>query len=345
MKALRFYGVEDLRYEDVDNPKIENDTDVIIKVKAVGICGSDLSRFRKVGPHNSGNILGHEFSGEVVEVGSKVKDLKVGDRVTVNPAIVCGECEYCLGGRYSKCNTLSVLGAIHQGAFSEYIRVQSVNVIKIVDSMSFEEGALIEPSATVIHGLYNTSMQMGYEVAVVGCGSIGLLAIQWLKLFGAKKIFAIDINENKLKMAKEMGADVIINSTNKKLHDVIMEYGNGVDLAIESAGNPITAEQVLGLPKKGGEVLYLGIPYGDVNFSRFHFERILRSELKIVGSWNCISAPLPGREWMNAIDFINSKKVDVSKIVTHKVSLSEGPDIFKKIVSNPNQYGKVMLYP
>lgn len=345
MKALTFYGIRDLRYEEVENPKIEKDTDVIVKVKAVGICGSDISRYKKLGPHTVGNVWGHEFSGIVSEVGSAVKHVKVGDHVVGNPTLVCGECEHCRAGHPSKCESLSVAGAFAPGAYAEYIKLPALNIVKMPDGMTFEEGALTEPSATVLHGLYQTNIQMGYEVAVIGCGNIGLLAIQWAKLFGAKKIYAIDINEKKLEVAKELGADIVINSKEKDPYEAIREYGDGVDLALESAGNPITAAQVLSLTKKGGEVMYLGIPYGDVNVSRFNFEKILRSELTVKGSWNCVSGPFPGKEWINAVELIGQKKIDVSKIITHKLSLSEGPSVFEQIVENPNAFGKVLFYP
>ncbi|MGM9531500.1 galactitol-1-phosphate 5-dehydrogenase, partial [Intestinibacter sp.] len=278
MKALAFYDKRDLRYEEVRNPKIEKSTDVIVKVKAVGICGSDIARYRDLGPYIKGNVWGHEFSGEVVEVGSDVKNVAVGDRVVGSPAMVCHECEHCKGGEPARCETLSAIGALVPGAFAEYIKMPAVNLVKMNDEMTYEEGTLVEPATVVLHGLYKMDIQMGDEVAVMGCGNIGLMAIQWARAFGAKKIYAMDINDDKLQTAKEVGADVVINTMGKDVHDEIRKYCNGVDLAIESAGNPITASQVLGLPKKGGRVLYLGIPYADVNSPRFYFEKILRNE-------------------------------------------------------------------
>ena len=171
------------------------------------------------------------------------------------------------------------------------------------------------------------------------------MAIAWAKAFGAKRVFAIDIDDAQLQLAKEFGADVLINSTDIDFHDEIRKYGNGVDLAIESAGNPFTAARVLGLPHKGGEVVYMGIPYADVAIPRFYFERIMRNELHVIGSWCTISAPYPGKEWTNAVEYIGSGKVDVLGMVTHQVNLSEGPEMFKKIIANPKGYGKVLLYP
>ena len=345
MKALTFYDVQDLRYEEVPDPKIEKDDDVIVKVKVGGICGSDIARYRNLGPYVKGNVWGHEFSGEVVEAGPAVTELKAGDRVVGCPNLVCHECEYCKSGYPSRCESLNTIGAYVPGAFAEYIKMPAVNLVKMVEGMTFEQGALVEPATVAIHGLYPTNIKMGYAVAVVGCGNIGLMAIQWAKAFGAKKVFAIDIDDAQLQAAEDFGADVLINSADIDFHDEIRKYGNGVDLAIESAGNPFTAARVLGLPKKGGEVVYMGIPYADVPVPRFYFERIMRNELNIIGSWCTISAPYPGEEWNNAVEYIGNKKVDVLGMVTHKVNLSKGPEMFEKIIADPKGFGKVLLYP
>lgn len=345
MKALTFYAKRDLRYEEVSNPIIEKGTDVIVKVKAVGICGSDIARYRSLGPYVPGTVWGHEFSGEVMEIGDEVKDFKPGDRVVGCPNLVCHECEHCKSGHPARCESLNTIGAYAPGAFAEYIKMPAINLVKMTENMTFEEGALVEPATVVIHGLYQTSIQMGHEVAVVGCGNIGLMAVQWAKAFGAKKVYAFDIDDNQLQIAREFGADVLINSSNIDFHEEIRKYGDGVDLAIESAGNPYTAARVLGLPRKGGEVMYTGIPYADVPIPRFYFERIMRNELKAIGSWCTISAPYPGKEWVNAVEYIGNHKVDVTKMITHQVKLSEGPAVFEQIMENPKAFGKVMLYP
>ena len=161
MKALRFYDVQDLRYEDAPDPVIEKPDDVIVKVKAVGICGSDIARYRNLGPYVPGNVWGHEFCGEVVEVGEGVKNLKPGDRVVGCPNMVCHECEYCKSGHPSRCENLNTIGAYVPGAYAEYIKLPEINFVKMADSMSYEQGALVEPATVAIHGLYQTSIKMG----------------------------------------------------------------------------------------------------------------------------------------------------------------------------------------
>lgn len=347
MKSLKLYGKQDIRYEEASKPSIENKEDVIVKVKAVGICGSDISRYMKLGPYVEGMVYGHEFSGEIVEVGDAVNEFKVGDRVAGCPALYCGKCESCKKGEFARCEKLTVIGSTYPGAYAEYVKLPAENFVKLPDEVDYDAGAMVEPSAVVVHGLYKTSMQPGAEVAVMGSGNIGLLAIQWAKIFGAKKVYAIDIDDQKLAIAKSIGADEVINPKNGPAHEQLMELtdGRGVDVAIESAGSPITSAQVFSLCKKGGSVVFLGIPYGDVTVERFYFEKIVRNELKVYGSWNAISAPFPGKEWEATVQFMKTGQLNVQPLITHKLSLAEGPDIFEKIAQRNEFIGKVIFYP
>lgn len=347
MKTLNLYAKQDIRYEESDKPKIENTDDVIIKVKAVGICGSDISRFNKLGPYVEGMTFGHEFAGEIAAIGSDVVDFTIGERVAGCPAFYCGHCESCKKGELARCENLHVAGAYVPGAYAEYIKLPAENVISIPDNVTFETAAMVEPSAVVAHGFYRTSIHPGAEVAVMGCGNIGLLAIQWAKIFGAKNVYAIDIDSEKLETAKQVGADFVINSKEEPAYDQIVSLteGTGVDVAVESAGSPVTSAQVLALPKKGGEVVYMGIPYADIHIERFYFERIVRNELTILGSWNAISAPFPGREWTASIYYMQTGQIDVTPMITHRLKLEKGPETFEKIINREESFGKVMFFP
>ncbi|MGG4178887.1 galactitol-1-phosphate 5-dehydrogenase [Virgibacillus pantothenticus] len=348
MRALNLYGEKDIRFEEnTPKPTIKNREDVIIKVKSVGICGSDLSRFIKLGPYIKGMTFGHEFAGEVVEVGEDVKQVKVGDRVAGCPAFVCKKCDSCLRGEPARCEKLVVIGAFHPGAYAEYTKLPESHVLKLPDNVDYDTAAMVEPSAVVAHGFYQTNIQAGAEIAIMGVGSIGLLAVQWAKIFGAKKIYAIDIDQKKLAIAKKLGADVIINSREKPAYKQIMEHtnGRGVDLAVESAGSPITSEQVLALPCKGGEVVFMGIPYANIHIERFYFEKIVRNELTIYGSWNAVSSPFPGKEWSTTIHYMSKGLIRSDAMISHTFSLAEGPDVFQKIVNNQIDSVKVLFHP
>lgn len=342
MRTLNLYGKQDIRFESSPEPVVEAANDVIIKVKAVGICGSDISRYNKLGPYVEGMIFGHEFSGKVAAVGSSVENIKVGDRVAGCPAFCCGTCESCRKGEPSRCENLHVIGAYRPGAYAEYVKLPAENVVPIPDGVDYDTAAMVEPSAVVSHGFYRTNIQPGAEVAVMGCGNIGLLAIQWAKIFGAKKVYAIDIDDAKLEVAKQVGADVAINSLEKPAHEQIER---GVDVAIESAGSPITSAQVLALPKKGGQVVFMGIPYADINMERFYFEKIVRNELAVLGSWNGLSAPFPGKEWSASVHYMQTGQINVKPIISHRLHLQQGPETFDKIINKTETFGKVIFYP
>lgn len=347
MRTLNLYDEQDIRFEESQKPVIETGNDVIIKVKSVGICGSDISRYKKLGPYVEGMTFGHEFSGKVTAVGEYVIGIKRGDRVTGCPAFYCGKCKSCQKGELSRCENLHVIGAWRPGSYAEYVKLPAENVIHLPDNVDYDTAAMVEPSSVVAHGFYKTSIRPGAEVAIMGCGNIGLLAVQWAKIFGAKMVYAIDLDDTKLEIAKEVGADFLINSAEKPPHEQIAEYteSKGVDLAIESAGSPITSEQVFALPKKGGEVVFMGIPYADITIERFYFERIVRNELRVLGSWNAISSPFPGKEWSSSVHYMSTNQINVKPMISHRLKLEEGPETFDNLINHKGKYVKVMFYP
>lgn len=345
LKSLNLYDIEDLRYEEIDKPVITSPTDVIIRVKATGICGSDTSRYKKLGPYQEGMTFGHEFSGIVADVGSQVTSVSVGDRVTGCPAIVCHKCTHCEQGNYSRCESLYVIGSLEPGCFAEYVKLPESNVLRLPDTVDFNTAAMVEPSAVVAHGFYKTSMEPGATVAVMGCGSIGLLAIQWARIFGASHVVAIDIDDHKLDIARTLGADYCINSTRENLGKIIDTLPYHIDVAVESAGALSTIGPVLTLPKKGGEVLLLGIPYADIQMARIQFEKILRNELNVIGSWNGLSAPFPGKEWSSTLHYMSTGELDIKPIISDVLSLKNGPETFDALVNKKRHFDKVIFTP
>lgn len=347
MKGAKIYGIRDIRVEECPIPEPKTADDVIIKVKAVGFCGSDISRYGKLGPHTAGAIFGHEFAGVVVETGENVSGLQPGDTVTACPTTPCFTCEFCLQGKHARCESLQVIGAREDGAFAEYIKLPARNVLKLPEGLDFETAAGVEPACVALHGFYHTNIQAGDTVAVLGVGPIGLFAVQCAKIFGAAKVIAIDIFDEKLAIAKELGADLCVNSKNIDPVKAVKELtgGKGVNIAVESAGNPFTSAQVFSLPQKGGTVVFMGIPYGDVPVAREHFEKIVRNELTVLGSWNAISSPYPGKEWQTALHFMKEGKIRVKPMVTHRITLDEIPETFEKIYKRDTFFGKVMVFP
>lgn len=346
MKAARFYGVRDIRIEDVAKPQIDNNDDVIVKVKAAGICGSDLSKYIETGPHMSGEIIGHEFSGVVDEVGKDVIDLKIGDKVVVCPSKPCFKCDFCLQGKYTECNKFYVIGSNkNQGGFAEYVKIDRKNLIKYQGKLDFEDLATIEPSSVALHGMFRANINFGDDVVVVGLGAVGLFYIQWAKIMGASNIFAIDIVDEKLSIAKELGANYCINSKREDSIKKVLEITNdkGVDLAIESAGTQATCDQILMYPKKGGKVLYTGVPYNDILLHRNNFERIMRSELNIIGTWSMNSYPFPGKEWFITINEMEKGNLKTKPLITHNIELNELPKTLEKMAKKDEFFCKVMV--
>ncbi|NTW71004.1 MAG: galactitol-1-phosphate 5-dehydrogenase [Eubacteriaceae bacterium] len=348
MKAVKLYAIQELKLEEVPVPQIKDTKDVLIKVKATGICGSDLSRYGKFGPKKEvGLTFGHEFSGVIEEIGSDVTNFKKGDRVAVSPGLPCMVCEYCKMADYSKCNTLEVIGAVSDGSFADYITVPAENCLHLPDEIKFDQAALIEPSAVVVHAFYQANMKVGDTVTIMGCGPIGLMSIQWAKVFGAKKVIAIDVMPEKLQWALDMGADEVINGLEEKAYDGVkrLTNGRGTDIVVEAAGNAFTCAQVLSLACKGGTVVYMGIPYSDVTIDRFNFESIMRNELHVVGSWNSITGPYPGKAWDTTIHFMKEGKVDFTPIITHRYTLDDAVEVFKKVYKRDTLFGKIMFFP
>lgn len=340
MRAARLYKPGDLRIEDVPCP-IPGNGEILIKVHAAGVCGSDIPRIMVTGTYRFPCTPGHEFAGEIASDGDGFKN---GDRVVVAPLVPCFECEMCEQGHYGQCSDYNFLGSRTDGAFAEYVTAPTRNVLHLPDGVSYEEAAMIEPAAVTLHGLYKLGLTGKEYVAVFGCGAIGLLAVSMLKLVGAKYIVAVDIDQEKLRMAKKLGADLIINSMNEDpIEQMQQKLGGRVDAAVETAGTPITQEQCIRAVNDQGKVLYLGTAHKDVLFPPKTFERIVRGEIHIVGSWNSYSDPFPGREWTEIIRFLEEGKLTLAPLVTHRFKLSQMPEVLANMATRKIPYIKVLF--
>ncbi|MFW6238679.1 MAG: alcohol dehydrogenase catalytic domain-containing protein, partial [Halanaerobiales bacterium] len=239
MRAVRLFAPGDVRCVEVEKPEIEESDDIIIKVKACGVCGSDIERVMEKGAHEMPLTIGHEFAGEVQEVGTGVKKFQPGDRVTIMPLIPCGECDYCKIGEYVLCEDYSYYGSRIDGAMAEYIRVKANNTLKLPLDVNYEMGAMTDPISVALHAVRKLDkIEAGQTAAVFGMGPIGFATMQWLKALGCGEVYAIDIFEEKLDLAKRLGADLCINGKSQDAVETIMAEtgGEGVDIAIEFAG-------------------------------------------------------------------------------------------------------------
>jgi L-iditol 2-dehydrogenase len=349
MRAAMIYGPGDIRIEDIPHPKPEPG-EVIVRIRACGICGSDLPRALDGKAHFYPTVVGHEAAGEIVEIGSKVTKFSPGDRVAVAPLVPCMECEACQLGRYSLCGQYSFVGSRRQGCMAEYVAIPERSLVPIPKDLSFEQAAMLEPATVPLYGLLKVGSLAGLSVAVLGVGTIGLFAVMWAKFLGASQVIAVDISDWKLERARELGADEVINSNGLGSAEgglvgaiKSVTSGAGCDLAVETAGHPITQVQAVEICANGGKVLYVGTAHEPVHFEPKAFEAIVRKELVIYGSWMSYSAPFPGREWQIAAKALSDGALDPSAMITHRFELSDAREAFETLRSCDKAI-KVMLF-
>ena len=298
MKAAVLYANEDIRYDDYPAPQIKAGC-VKVKVKATGICGSDVPRVLANGAHFYPVVLGHEFAGEIVEIGKDVTGFEIGDRVSGAPLLPCGRCADCQQGNYSLCKHYSFIGSHEQGSFSQYVVMPAVNAVKFSKEIPFEQAAMFEPSTVALHGLFCNDYKGGGNVAILGGGTIGIFTMQWAKIMGSKRVVVFDIDEARLALAKRLGADEVVNTVQEGFIEKVMAFteGKGYDYVFETAGNPVTMLMAFEVAANKAHVCYIGTPTKDVVFTPKKMELMNRKEFKLTGSWMSYSAPFPGKEW------------------------------------------------
>ncbi len=345
MKAAVLHAKGDLRYEDYPNP-VAGAGEVLVKVKATGICGSDIPRVNSGTAHYFPIVLGHEFSGEVVEIGEGVTTLKPGDRVSGAPLLPCMECDDCQKGNYALCKFYSFIGSREQGSFAEYVKVPERNAVKFDNNVSFEQGAFFEPSTVALHGLWCADYRGGKDVAILGGGTIGLFTAQWARIFGARRVFVFDIDNDRLALAKKLGADVTINTLDQGFKEKAMELtdGNGFGFVYETAGVDITEKLAFELAGNKSSVCFIGTPTRDITFTPRLFENINRKEFKLTGSWMSYSAPFPGSEWKDTAYYFSTGalKFDES-LIFKKLPMSKAAEAFNMYNTPGMVKGKILL--
>lgn len=341
MRAAVLYAPGDLRVEDAPVP-VCGPGDVLVRVKAAGVCGSDLDRVMTTGTYSFPTIPGHEFCGVVEKTGAGVSRFSVGDRVVVAPILPCFACEFCQRGQYGQCDDYNYLGSRTNGGFAEYVAAPERNLVPLPDNVSFSYGAMVEPAAVTLHGMMRIGINAGDAVAVLGCGALGLFAVQFAKILGATRIIAVDVAEDKLAIARRVGATETINAKDVDPVRAILEKGP-VDVAAETAGTPTTQVQAIETARKHGRVLCLGTAHGDVAIPPKVFEHIVRNEVTLTGAWNSFSAPFPGREWRAVVDYLENGSLLMEPLLSHTASLEELPERIRGMKDRKFAYAKVIV--
>lgn len=345
MKAAVVCANEDVQYLEYEEPQVSAGM-VKVKVKASGICGSDIPRVLHNGVHFYPIVLGHEFSGDVVEVGEGVTKVKVGDRVSGAPLLPCLTCEDCQNGNYSLCKHYSFIGSRQQGSNADYVVIPERNAVPFDSSISYEQGAMFEPSTVALHGLFQNDYQGGACVAILGGGTIGMFTMQWAKIFGAKKVVVFDISEERLALATKLGADAVVNTTKEDYMQTAMALteGKGYAYVFETAGQVPTMQMAFELAANKAHVCFIGTPHVDLSFTPKMWENMNRKEFKLTGSWMSYSAPFPGKEWdLTAHYFATGQLKFDPGFIYKKMPMSQAQEAFQLFKTPGLVKGKVLL--
>ncbi len=343
MKAMLLTAYEQMEVTEVNEPEVGPD-DVLIQVEACGICGSDIHGFdgstgRRIPPL----VMGHEASGIVVGTGSNVSDLPDGTRVTFDSMVSCGQCDFCRQGSGNLCDNRMVLGVSceeyrRHGAFAERISVPRRIVYQLPDSLPFEEAALVEAVSVAVHAANVTPISLGDTAVVVGAGMIGLLTLQAARAAGASRIIAIDLNEKRLEVAKQLGADEIIRGDQCNAAEVIMKLtnGRGADIAFEVVGTTPTVKTAIECVRKGGNVTLVGNVSPTIDLP---LQSVVTREISLHGTCGC------NGEYPECIDLMNRGIINVKPLITATIPLSDGPKWFERLHAGDPDQMKVVVQP
>ena len=344
MKAAVLTQNKTIVYQDIELPPMQADS-VLVRVAASGICGSDIPRFFHNGVHFYPIVLGHEFSGEVVEVGSGVTRIRVGDRVSGAPLLPCMKCADCQKGDYSLCKHYSFIGSRQQGSNAEFIVIPERNAVVFDPKTSFEQGAMFEPSTVALHGVLQCDYKGGGSVAILGGGTIGVFTMQWARLLGAKSIAVFDISPERLALAKRMGADAVFDTRETGFLDAAKEFSRGgFDYVFETAGAAPTMKMAFALAANKAHVCFIGTPHVDLAYTPAEWENMNRKEFRLTGSWMSYSAPFPGKEWTMTAEYYADGRLKFDEaFIGGRYPMSKAQDAFLLFETPGAVSGKILL--
>ncbi len=350
MKAYVLHNINKFTLENMQKPE-PSETEVLVAVKAAGICGSDIPRVYKTGTYSYPLVPGHEFSGVVEEVGAAINELWCGKRVGVFPLIPCKKCGPCRKGQYEMCRSYSYLGSRRNGGFAEYVSVPAENLVELPENVSFEEAAMLEPMAVAVHAMRRVQPKTTDTVAVCGLGTIGLLLVMFLKEAGVKNILVIGNKEFQRQAVLRLGLSeknyCDCKETNAEKWISSCTGGIGVDIFFECVGKNETVTQAVNCVIPGGKVMLVGNPYSDMTLEKTVYWKILRNQLSVTGTWNSTFA-FPGDEtiepddWRYVLKKLEEKRIFPAELITHKYSLEDLENGFRIMRDKSEDYVKVM---
>lgn len=344
VKALVLERDKELVFRDVPEPEKPGAEWALVKIMYSGICNSDLHRGFGGGAYRHPLVMGHEFSGTVIEA-PPASAFAPGDPVTAFPLIPCRTCPACARGDHAQCASYDYLGSRRDGAFAERAWVPVANLFRVPAHVDLLRAALAEPCAVARHAASRADLPHGATVAVFGGGPIGNMAGQWLRLAGAARIFVVDIDPRKLELARSTGFEVVDGRAGDPVEALrSLTGGQGTDVTLEAVGLPLTFRQALAAVRHGGQAVLMGNIRGVLSLEEREVSSLLRREVTIRGTWNSRVAPEGANDWTETLARLG-RGIDVAPLVSHVVPLAEGPDLFRRILAGGEYFAKVVLKP
>ena len=327
----------EIRFDTVPVPQ-PGPGQVLVKIKRIGICGSDIHVYHGKHPYTKYPVTqGHEVSGRIAAVGEGVTGFRVGQKVTIEPQVFCGRCHPCTHGKYNLCESLKVMGFQTTGTASEYFAVDQSKVDLLPESMDFDEGAMLEPLAVTVHAAKRAGDVKGLNVCVLGCGPIGILLIQSLKAFGAAKVLATDVSDYRLELAKQCGADVTINTKNAEFGQAMLDaFGpDKADIIYDCAGNDITMDQAIQNARKGSVIILVAVYAG---LAHCDLAKLNDSELDLN-----TTMMYRHEDYVDAIRLVNEGKIQLKPLMSRHFAFREYLAAYEYIDSNRETTMKVIV--
>lgn len=327
---------KEIVFKQVDIPSLGDD-DVLIKIKMIGICGSDIHVYHGLHPFTKYPVTqGHEVSGEVVEVGKNVKSVKPGDKVTIEPQVRCGKCYPCRHGKYNLCESLKVMGFQTTGAASEYFKAPEINVTKLPDDMDYKKGAMIEPLAVAVHAVSRVGDVNGLNISVIGAGPIGNLVAQTAKALGANVMLS-DISDYRLTLGKETGIEHVYNTKNMDYNDALIDcFGpDKADVIYDCAGNDITMNSAIRSARKGSTIILVAVYAGMANV-----------DLAVLNDHELdLNTTMMYRheDYLKAIELVNDKKINLEALQSNVFPFKDYLKAYEFIDANRETSMKVLI--
>lgn len=340
MKALNLHGINDLRLDELPRP-VPRPGEVLLKIRAAGICGSDIPRVFNVGTYSFPTIIGHEFAGEIVAAEDKSL---LGRGAAVFPLLPCGNCEPCRQENFAQCVNYGYYGSRQNGGMAEYLAVKNENLCLMPPGITYEEAAMTEPAAVARAAWQKGNAKAGDTVLIYGIGTIALILAQWAKIEGAGKVVLAARSDEKVRLAQKLGMKYAFNVRRDNLGQIASELtnGKGFDACFEGTGSSEGLNACVEAAGRFKTVVALGNPTGDVIMAKKMYSQLLRKEISLRGTWNSRRSSI-NDDWRAALIAMERRQLDMSSLITHRFALEEYAEAFNLMHEKKEPYIKVMF--